>query len=266
MSAPSGLVRRACETYEAYHALGNECIDAPLLRIVRNREAPNVYDANHVSCLRARSPGEIEETLVQVERAFEGFEHRSFHCDPGTAPDLEARLCLEGYRADATLQMILEDDVLAADRELDVRLATLDADWAAVARLTRLDHDEQARIQQREPYSESLATDMTRLRRARAPALHFWLAREEGADCAFFSSLPGENGVGMVEDLFTHPDFRRRGIATALISHAVADARERGAGPILIGARPDDTPKDLYARLGFRPLCVTRNYLKTPVS
>src|SRR5882672_2569888 len=66
-----------------------------------------------------------------------------------------------------------------------------------------------------------------------------------------------------VEDLFTRADFRGRGIGTALISACVADARARGAGPILIGARPTDTPKHMYAALGFRPLCVQRNYLKT---
>jgi hypothetical protein len=31
---------------------------------------------------------------------------------------------------------------------------------------------------------------------------------------------------------------------------------------VLIGARMNDTPKHLYAALGFRPLCVQRMYLK----
>ena len=37
-------------------------------------------------------------------------------------------------------------------------------------------------------------------------------------DCAFLSSWPGANGVGKVEDLFTHAEFRHQGIASALIS------------------------------------------------
>jgi GNAT superfamily N-acetyltransferase len=69
--------------------------------------------------------------------------------------------------------------------------------------------------------------------------------------------------VGLVEDLFTHPEFRRRGIATGLVARAVEDARERGADQVLIGARPEDTPRRMYASMGFRPLCVTRQYLKT---
>jgi hypothetical protein len=31
---------------------------------------------------------------------------------------------------------------------------------------------------------------------------------------------------------------------------------------VLIGARLDDTPKHMYAAMGFRPLCVRRAYVK----
>ena len=44
---------------------------------------------------------------------------------------------------------------------------------------------------------------------------------------------------------------------------AVEDARARGADLVLIGARPADSPRHIYASMGFRPLCVTRSYLKT---
>jgi GNAT superfamily N-acetyltransferase len=98
---------------------------------------------------------------------------------------------------------------------------------------------------------------MVATKRIKAPALRFWLARAGEADCAFLSSWPGANGVGKVEDLFTHPDFRHRGIASALIVHCIRDVRERGAGPVLIGALPNDTPMRMYSAMGFRPFCVT---------
>jgi GNAT superfamily N-acetyltransferase len=262
MSTSRELVRRACETYEAYFALGNECVAEPQLRFVRNLEARRVYDANHVAQVSASTPEEIERVLARSAEVFEDFGHLCFHVGPETPPAFEARLCLDGYEEEATLQLLLEGELQAEARAVEIRRASSDADWEVIRRLTRLDHDEQASLQGRAPYSEELAEAMTRVRRAKQPALRFWLAHQDGADCGFFSSLPGENGVGMVEDLFTHPGFRRRGIATALVAHAVEDARQRGAGPILIGARPDDTPKHLYVRLGFRPLCVTRSYLE----
>jgi ribosomal protein S18 acetylase RimI-like enzyme len=67
--------------------------------------------------------------------------------------------------------------------------------------------------------------------------------------------------MGIVEDLFTLPAYRRRGIATALIRHAVAYARDRGMTTMLIGALAEETAKSLYVSLGFVPQCLTRHYL-----
>jgi GNAT superfamily N-acetyltransferase len=67
--------------------------------------------------------------------------------------------------------------------------------------------------------------------------------------------------MGMVEDLFVLREHRGRGIARALVHHAVTDARSRGARTVLIGALVDDTPKDLYRRMGFDPLMVRRCWL-----
>ncbi len=62
--------------------------------------------------------------------------------------------------------------------------------------------------------------------------------------------------------MFTHPDFRHRGLATALIDHCVADRRAHGAGPVVIVADPTDTPKRMYAALGFRPVAIKRSWRK----
>ncbi len=79
---------------------------------------------------------------------------------------------------------------------------------------------------------------------------------------AYFNSWAGVDGVGQVEDLFTHPDFRHRGLATALIHHCVAECRRGGAGPVIIVAEPTDTPKQMYAAMGFRPAAIATHYLK----
>ena len=62
--------------------------------------------------------------------------------------------------------------------------------------------------------------------------------------------------------MFTRAKFRHRGVATALIHRCVADCRAQGAGPVIIIADPDDTPKDMYTAMGFRPLVVLRSYHK----
>ena len=46
-----------------------------------------------------------------------------------------------------------------------------------------------------------------------------WLVSIDGVAAGFLSSWPGTNGVGMVEDLYVHPLYRHRGLATALLAH-----------------------------------------------
>jgi GNAT superfamily N-acetyltransferase len=51
--------------------------------------------------------------------------------------------------------------------------------------------------------------------------------------------------------VYVLPDFRRRGIATALVSHALAQARQLGIRQLYLWT---DTAASLYGRMGWRPL------------
>lgn len=251
------------ETLDGYLALGNQVIEASRAQFVVNQDAPRVYDANFVSRVRARTPQEITALFAEADQVFGSSDHRRFICDSATPPTFEARLVLEGYRPENELELLLEGELLATSPAVELRLASSEDDWAAIQSLTRLDHLEEVERFGRPDWGEALSRQLVDRRRAKGPAVRTWIASVDAVDCAFFSSWPGTNGVGKVEDLFTRPDFRHRGIATALIAHAVADARQRGAGPVVIGALPDDTPKHMYVKLGFRPFSLRRGYLKT---
>jgi GNAT superfamily N-acetyltransferase len=124
-----------------------------------------------------------------------------------------------------------------------------------------LDHDTV-----RDPLGGTIPVEVTRGMvagyRQKAPAYQCFLAREDGVDCAYGAGVLCENGIGMVEDLFTLPAFRQRGIATAIIARAITHVRQQGAEQILIGAHATEPPKRLYAALGFAPVCITREYIK----
>jgi GNAT superfamily N-acetyltransferase len=258
------LLARAYVTLQGYYELGAEVLDEPLARFVRNVDAPSVYDVNHASRVRAASAREVDAVLARADEVFGLSHHRVFDLDPWTPEVFPAALLLDGYELADELEMLLEGDLRAPrpPADVDVRLVDSDEDWNVVQRLTRLDHEEQVDRFAHPLWDEGVTAAMVAAKRAKAPALRFWLARVNGEGCAFFSSWPGTNGVGKVEDLFTHPDFRHRGIATALMVHCVRDARSRGAGPVLIGARPNDTPKDMYAAMGFEPFCVAHRARK----
>ena len=258
-------VAKLTETYTAYYALGHEVRDHSHCRTIRRDAAPQIYDANHLQRVRAESPTEIEETFAFLELDLGDRRHRQVVVDPGTPEPFIARLALAGFEPEPTLQLLLEGSLQGRSPDpLDIRQAETDADWSSLLGLMRLDHEETCARRGRPVYEMAVTEQMTLCMRGRSPASRHWLVREENRDVAFFASWPGENGTGIVEDLFTREDCRGRGIARALIHHAVADARTRGAGPVLIGSDPTDWPKDFYARLGFRPACVTWAWLRTP--
>ncbi len=254
------LIADVCDTVAGFLELGNETFDAEGARFVRNRATPRRHDANHVGRVRC-VPGRIDALLARADQEYAGYGHRRFETDPLTPPALVARLALEGYEPSPELHLLLEGDLRARPQPFDIRPIDDDAAWDAFTRLETLDWQESTARQSR-PFEPDLLAEFTASKRAKAPAVRRWLACVEGEAVAYCCSWPGANGVGMVEDLFTRAGHRHRGIATALIARCVADARERGAGPVVIGADPTDTPMRMYAALGFRPLVVTTGYLK----
>ncbi|MBI1816056.1 MAG: GNAT family N-acetyltransferase [Deltaproteobacteria bacterium] len=259
------LMHRVCDTVHGYLEVGNEVFEANGARFVRNRSCPRRYDANHVAHVQCAVTTEIARLLQRVESEFAEFRHRRFEVNPFTPQQFVARLTIDDYTFSETLQMVLHGELQARPRAVDIRLVHSEPEWLAYGELVALEWDERTHQSERAPDPDTLADFMTN-KRCQSPAIRHWLAYEEGVACAYFSSWPGRNGVGIVEDLFTVPARRHRGIATALIVHAVADARARGAGPIVIGARVDDTPKHLYAAMGFEPLLLTRQYLRVASS
>ena len=49
---------------------------------------------------------------------------------------------------------------------------------------------------------------------------------------------------------------------SAFIVAATARLREEGCDAVFLDAHAGDTPKHLYARLGFAPVAVTRTWVK----
>jgi GNAT superfamily N-acetyltransferase len=251
------LIARVCETYEGYLALGNETFEADGALFVRNRAIPNRYDANHVAHVRAETPQEIETLMQRIEAEFDGYRHRALYLDALTQPQVMARLLLNGgYKVNEGLLLLLEGELQAAPKPADIRLVEDESQWQALFELNGM------WIKTYPPETRAPTEQTNQSNRIKTPPVRWWLAYVDGVPRAFFNSWEGINGVGQVEDLFTHPEFRHQGLATSLLAHCVADARAHGAGPVIIGSDPDDTPKHMYAAMGWRPLFVTRHFVK----
>jgi predicted GNAT family acetyltransferase len=91
----------------------------------------------------------------------------------------------------------------------------------------------------------------------------FYLAELAGRPVAYAAKVECPNGLGMIEDVFTLPDARKKGIASALIAHILGRLRSKiPRRPVFLGAHALQGAKHLYRRLGFQPLMVTREFLR----
>jgi len=79
-----------------------------------------------------------------------------------------------------------------------------------------------------------------------------------------FAQLERESGAAEITSVFVDPDHRGRGLGTAITKAAIAAAGE--VSDLWIVADDDDRPKDLYARLGFRPAWKQLDFLRVPSS
>jgi GNAT superfamily N-acetyltransferase len=258
------LARRAVEVDLENLALGSETFVADGARFVRDRAHPSIYDANHVQRVTAATPAEIERLLVRIEGEFAFCTHRMLVLDPDTPPSVEARLALEGYETSVSLVMALEGEPVGSARPSEVHPIAGAADWQAFATLKRLDWKE--KMARHGVTDETIGDQLARISRRKSPGVRYWIACEDGEPCGFCSSWEGREGVGQVEDLFVRPDRRHRGLASALLRHCIADCRAHGAGPVALVADASDTPKRMYARMGFRPVALVRKYLRVDAS
>lgn len=255
------LIRQALDVNLAMLAMGSDRFEAEGALFARNRELPMIWDGNHVSHVTPSTPEQIERLLARVDAEFADVRYRRFEIDSRTPLEFEAHLACDGYHAQSLAVMLLEGEARGQPEPRDVRLIENDAGWQSYAALCEIDW---------QSYVDTLgrredvwtARDMFQARRIKSPPARFWLSYENGEPVAYLNSWEGSDGVGIVDDLFTHPDYRRRGHATALLHRGIADSRAHGAGPVVIVADPTDTPKDIYAAMGFRPIAIKRTYHK----
>ena len=96
----------------------------------------------------------------------------------------------------------------------------------------------------------------------RQPLLHARIAELDGALAGYSLAWLGE-GVGHLGNLAVAPEFRRRGVARALIEDLQAAARARGVARVALEVRGSNFPAQwLYRAHGFRLAGLRRGYYR----
>ncbi|MDQ6692696.1 MAG: GNAT family N-acetyltransferase [Candidatus Dormibacteraeota bacterium] len=73
-----------------------------------------------------------------------------------------------------------------------------------------------------------------------------------GAETIGYATLWSRMDVGLIDNVATLPAFRRRGVATAVVTAALAASREAGDGLTCLFTREESSAQRLYEDLGMR--------------
>ncbi len=220
--------------------------------VVRATRYPSYYDFNLVRV--EDDPGMSVEALVAfADEALSGLAHRRVDFDLAVAADpLRPGFEAMGWDALRLLWMRHEAPLPAGP---DIRVEEVPYD--AVQELRVAWHREDFPDQDPAGY-HAQAREVALRRGAQVLAV-----REDGVPVAF-AQLEHDDAAAEITQVYVHPDHRGGGRGTAMTRAAIEAAG--GVQDLWIGADDEDRPKELYARLGFRPAATAMEFTRLPGS
>ena len=110
-----------------------------------------------------------------------------------------------------------------------------------------------------DPWSErSIASELDN-------KLAFWLVAAEGEQVAGYIGSQTVRDETDMMNVAVHPDFRRQGIAEALVNELVENLKKLGSHCLTLEVRASNAPAiSLYEKLGFHEIGRRRNYYRNP--
>lgn len=218
--------------------------------VIADSRFPMIWDANHAGIFEHHDEVNAEEIRAAIHpvlrKAGAVFEHAEFWDPPGRCPALDdLRAGAERHAADVV--MVHEQPSTVDPPEVVTVREIRDPDADFWRRYSA------SRNMFGEPLPSDVVDQMDRRdREVMIPAgLRLFAASVDGRS-AGLANLLSLRGVGYIDNVVTFPEFRKRGVATALVTRLVDESLGRGDGAIHLLADEGQAPQQLYERLGFR--------------
>jgi len=219
--------------------------------VARSQSLPLVWSLNQ---LRITEPTTFSAALALADEYLAGLPYRHVLVeDEPTASRLEGSFRAAGWTVDCEVLMALAEP---PDKDVDTSSVVQLSEEQMLALMRRWVAEERLDI-------SAVGLDQVEEYNRREGRL--WKEQRLGIVDGdnrpmAISKLRIDRATAWVEDVYTVPDERRRGYARVLVSHATALARSAGCRLTFIIADDNDWPKDLYARVGFRPIGRTTTF------
>ena len=212
--------------------------------------------------MTAETDEEIDAVFAAMNTHLAHTNWRVAHTDGFTPDAFLARLAFADFKERfVAIQMALEGPIRVTSSAPDLRPVETGDDWRRLAALVRINHVE-GHVTGGMALPPEFTADILALYRARYPECPFYLVHADGEAIAYGSIAAAPNGVVIIEDVFTHPEHRKQGVASAMLAALAADLTARGCDRVFLGALADEEAKRLYAQLGFRPVGLVRTWVK----
>lgn len=218
--------------------------------VVRAERFPRCFDLNVV---RVKGDPRLSvDALIEIgEHALSDLDYRRIDFDEASvAEPLRAEFRRQGFRSTRLVLMRFEG---APVRLTD--FPVVEVDYDAVRELRRVWHQEDFPGLDDSQF-EAQAREVRQTLGTRTLAAH-----QDGEQIAYAALDVGDRGVE-IGALYVLPDHRGHGIGTALTLAAIATSHS--PENLWICADDEDRPKQLYTRLGFRPVITWTEFLRLP--
>jgi ribosomal protein S18 acetylase RimI-like enzyme len=219
--------------------------------VARTHALPTVWTLNQ---LRICEPVEFTAAVALADEHQGGLPYRHIVVDHDVAgQDLEAAFVADGWRAEREVLMALAERPDAPDVQNTISMLTETQALALTRRWMAEDHPgiSADSLDQLDEYARREGRRWNERR--------FGILDDDGVAVAV-TKLRTDPMTAWVEDVYTAPEARRRGYARLLVTHASALGAAANPELTFIVADDNDWPKDLYARIGFRPIARTRTF------
>jgi ribosomal protein S18 acetylase RimI-like enzyme len=207
-----------------------------------------VYDANFVRFERGFDELTGERVEAAADELQASLRHRKVMipdeaAGARVAEDLKGR----GWRYYTLVTMAYRGGRDALPGPVDRPVEEIDPTALRTARERALDDG------QRDAEARRQIVQFTELMAAATPTRLF-AARADRDEIGSFCALFQRDGVGQIDEVTTVEQYRRRGLAAAVVGAAVRASLAAGDELTFLVADESDWPKDWYARLGFEPI------------